>query len=51
MGYMGVDWPNLTMTFTRGDSKVVLRGDAALTKAKVTMKTIISNWEKRMKVS
>lgn len=45
MGYMGVDWPNLTMTFTRGEVKVVLRGDATLTKAEVTMKTLISDWE------
>lgn len=23
MGYMGLDWPNLTMAFMRGDSKIV----------------------------
>lgn len=45
MGYMGVDWANLTITFTQGNSKVVLKGDASLTKAEVSMKMMISNWE------
>lgn len=45
MGYMGVDLSNLAMTFTRGNLKLLLKGDAALTKAEVTMKTMVSNWE------
>lgn len=38
MGYMGVDWPTLTMTFARGGSLVVLKGEASLTKADSLMK-------------
>lgn len=32
------------MTFTRGETKVVLNGDATLTKAEVSMKMMISEW-------
>lgn len=35
MGYMGVHWLILTMTFTKGDQQVVLKGDPSLTKAEV----------------
>lgn len=44
-GLHGSRLGNLTMTFTRVTSKVVLKGDASLTKAKVSMKMMISNWE------
>lgn len=45
MGYMEVHWPSLTMTFTIGDRKITLKGDASLTATEVTLKTLTHRWE------
>lgn len=44
MGYMEVNWPTLTMTFKSGEKKVT-KGDASLTAAEVTLKTLTQSWE------
>lgn len=38
MGKMETDWPALTMTFTRGDKRIVLKGDPTLTRMEVSLK-------------
>lgn len=45
MGYMGVDWSGLTMTFEKGGEKVTLKGDASLTKAEVSLKMLQKTWK------
>lgn len=45
MGHMGVDWPSMTMMFTKGDHKVTSKGNPSLTKAEVSLKMLTKTWE------
>lgn len=45
MGKMEIDWPALTMTFTRGDKRIVLKGDPTLTRMEVSLKRMTHAWE------
>lgn len=44
MGYMGVDWSGLTMTFEKEGKKLSIKGDASLTKAEVSLKMLHKSW-------
>lgn len=44
MGFMGVDWGALTMSFQVGPDKITLKGDPTLTKAEVSLKKLSKTW-------
>ena len=44
LGITEVDWKNLILTFTPHGEKVVIRGDPSLTKAIVSLKTLMKSW-------
>ena len=44
LGITEVDWKNLILTFTHHKEKVVIRGDPSLTKARVSLKTLMKSW-------
>lgn len=44
MGFMGVDWTDLIMTFVVNGSKVTIRGDPGLTRAEVSLKMLAKSW-------
>lgn len=45
IGFMGVHWPTLTMTFAAGNEQVTLKGDPSLTRAEVSLKVMTITWE------
>lgn len=44
MGFMGVDWNELTMEFDVNGTKVVIKGDPTLTRTKVSLKMMVKTW-------
>lgn len=44
MGFIGVNWNELTMEFEVNGTKVVIRGDPTLTKAEVSLKMMAKTW-------
>lgn len=44
MGYMGVDWTGLTMSFKRDGKKITIKGDSSLTRAEVSLKSLNKKW-------
>ena len=44
LGVTKVYWRKLTMTFYRGGQKVILKGDPSLTKARVSLKSMMESW-------
>ncbi|TYK04289.1 ty3-gypsy retroelement transposase [Cucumis melo var. makuwa] len=44
LGVTEVDWKKLTMILYRGGQKVILRGDPSLTKARVSLKSMMKSW-------
>lgn len=43
MGFVGVHWPLLTMTFDTKNGQVIPKGDPSLTKAELSLKAMTSN--------
>lgn len=44
MGFMGVDWVGLTMSFQQGGNKVIIKGDSLLTKTEISLKMLNRRW-------
>ena len=44
LGITEVDWKNLILTFTHQGKKVTIRGDPSLTKARVSLKSLMKSW-------
>lgn len=40
MGFMGVHWPSMRMTFRAGGSQVILKADPPLMKVECSLKTL-----------
>lgn len=44
---MTVDWKDLTMTFSIGNAKVILRGDPSLSQMEVSLKMLTKTWQSK----
>ncbi|TYK28503.1 Ty3/gypsy retrotransposon protein [Cucumis melo var. makuwa] len=45
LGVTTVDWKNLSLTFMADGKEVKIKGDPSLTKARISLKNMMKNWE------
>ncbi|KAL0543107.1 hypothetical protein IC582_018194 [Cucumis melo] len=47
LGVTTVDWKNLSLSFVAEGKEVNIKGDPSLTKARISLKNMIKNWEEK----